>query len=81
MVKTYLELPHMLPVTIKSGSDMDHIWIVQPAPEGYEDVGADEILLDRSQVRDVIKALKAYLQDSQGFRVAEAARKPAGDAS
>ena len=60
-MKTYLELPHMLPVTVRTDSDPGRVWIEQPDPDDDE---PDAVLVHREQVPAVIAALQAYLVDA-----------------
>lgn len=60
-MKTYLELPHMLPVTVRTAGEPDKVWIEQTDP--YDDE-PDAVLIDRAQVRQVIEALEQYLADN-----------------
>ena len=60
-MKTYLELPHMLPVTVRTASEPEQVWIEQPDPDDDE---PDAVLVHREQVPAVIAALQAYLVDA-----------------
>jgi hypothetical protein len=62
-MKTYLELPHMLPITVRS-TEGDKLWIEQPGAD--EEDCTDQILVHKDQVRSIIEALQAYLADEAG---------------
>lgn len=64
MSEVYLELPHMLPVTVR-GSE-DQVWIEQPGAD--DEVNPDAVLIHEDQVPDVIDALKRYLKDRRDAR-------------
>ena len=50
----------MLPVTVRTASNPEQVWIEQPDPEDDE---PDAVLLHREQVRSVINALEEFLAD------------------